>query len=79
MSIIVNMHEAKSNLSQLVLKAQAGEDIVVARSGVPVAKIVAYGDEVPPKRFGALRDFIPEISPEQWAESDRDLRSLWTQ
>ena len=45
---IVNMHEAKTNLSQLVKRAAAGEEIIVAKAGEPVAKIVAY--EPPPKK-----------------------------
>jgi prevent-host-death family protein len=38
---IVNMHEAKSTLSKLVEEAEAGEEIVLARAGTPVARIVA--------------------------------------
>jgi prevent-host-death family protein len=34
------MHEAKTKLSQLVERAQAGEDIVIARNGTPVARLV---------------------------------------
>lgn len=34
------MHEAKTTLSQLVERAQAGEDIVLARNGKPVARLV---------------------------------------
>jgi len=37
---IVNMHEAKTTLSQLVEQAEHGEEIVIARAGEPVAKIV---------------------------------------
>jgi prevent-host-death family protein len=35
------MHEAKTRLSQLVEQAQAGEDVVIARNGRPVARLVA--------------------------------------
>jgi prevent-host-death family protein len=35
------MHEAKTKLSQLVERAEAGEDIVIARNGKPVARLVA--------------------------------------
>lgn len=35
------MHEAKSTLSQLVEQAEQGEEIVIARAGEPVARIVA--------------------------------------
>ena len=34
------MHEAKTKLSQLVERANAGEDIVIARNGKPVARVI---------------------------------------
>ena len=46
--VVVNMHEAKTNLSKLVKRAAAGEEIIVAKAGEPVAKIVAY--TAPPKK-----------------------------
>jgi prevent-host-death family protein len=39
--IEVNIHEAKTHLSRLLAKVEQGEEIVIARSGEPVAKIVA--------------------------------------
>ncbi|MEO5576680.1 MAG: type II toxin-antitoxin system prevent-host-death family antitoxin [Gaiellaceae bacterium] len=45
---VVNMHEAKTNLSQLVKRAAAGEEIILAKAGEPVAKLVAY--TAPPKQ-----------------------------
>lgn len=36
----VGMHEAKTKLSQLVARVEAGEDIVVTRNGKPVARLV---------------------------------------
>jgi prevent-host-death family protein len=36
----VGMHEAKTKLSQLVERAEAGEDIIIARNGKPVARLV---------------------------------------
>jgi prevent-host-death family protein len=38
----VNMHEAKSRLSELVEKAKKGEEIVIAKNGDPQALLVAY-------------------------------------
>jgi prevent-host-death family protein len=38
------MHEAKTQLSQLVKRVAAGEEIVIARSGKPVARLVAIND-----------------------------------
>lgn len=77
MTHIVNMHDAKSNLSKLVLQAHEGDEIILARAGKPVAKIVPY--EAPARKsiFGALKDVIPEITNEQWEASDRDMAKLW--
>jgi len=41
----VGMHEAKTNLSQLVERAEAGEDIVIQRNGKPVARLLPITDE----------------------------------
>jgi prevent-host-death family protein len=48
----VGMHEAKTKLSQLVERAHAGEDIVIARRGTPVARLVPIA---PAKSFASLR------------------------
>ena len=40
----IGMHEAKTNLSKLVERAQAGEDIVIARNGQPVARLTPIAD-----------------------------------
>lgn len=37
----VNMHEAKTHLSRLAARAAGGEEIVIARNGEPIAKLVA--------------------------------------
>lgn len=43
---VVNTHEAKSRLSELIREAEEGTDVIVARNGHPVAKIIPW----PPKR-----------------------------
>lgn len=77
MSTLVNMHQAKSTLSQLVQRAEGGEEIILARSGRPVAKIVPFSEPTRGSVFGALKGHIPDISVEEWAESDKDLATLW--
>jgi prevent-host-death family protein len=52
MAKIVNMHEAKSTLSRLVEQVARGEEVVIARAGKPVAKLVKYEQE--PRRLGFL-------------------------
>ena len=39
--IEVNVHEAKTHLSRLLAQAEAGEEVIIARNGKPVAKLVA--------------------------------------
>jgi prevent-host-death family protein len=52
----VGMHEAKTKLSQLVERAQAGEEIVIARNGKPVARLVPVdGTNSLASVYGALR------------------------
>ncbi len=43
----VNVHAAKTQLSKLLERVEAGENIVIARAGTPIAKLVPYA---PPKR-----------------------------
>ena len=38
---VVNVHRAKTELSRLLARAEAGEDVVIARRGEPVARLVA--------------------------------------
>ena len=40
--VTVNVHEAKTNLSRLLAQVEAGEDVVIARNGKPVARLVVY-------------------------------------
>lgn len=40
MTIKVNTHEAKTHLSKLLVRVQAGEEIIIARAGTPVARLV---------------------------------------
>lgn len=50
------MHEAKSQLSRLVELAESGEEVVIQRSGRPVARLVAVQHRRPVgEAFGALR------------------------
>jgi prevent-host-death family protein len=50
----VNIHEAKTHLSRLLQRVAAGEEIVIARAGVPVARLV---------RVARAEDFDARIRP----------------
>jgi prevent-host-death family protein len=58
----VNMHEAKTTLSELVAAAESGEEVIIARNGTPAARLVAITAEHPPVRLGVLAGEI-EIGP----------------
>ncbi len=65
----VNMHEAKTHFSRLVARASAGEEIVIARAGKPLAKLVpldARQKRQPGIAEGQLTDvfFDPLPAPE---------------
>jgi prevent-host-death family protein len=55
MSESVNVYEAKTRLSQLIDRAAAGEEIVIARAGRPVARLVALADTPRRREPGAWR------------------------
>ncbi|WP_322013257.1 type II toxin-antitoxin system Phd/YefM family antitoxin [Paraburkholderia sp. J12] len=52
---MVNIHEAKTQFSRLVDAAAAGEEIVIAKAGVPTARLVAMEKEKVVRRFGGLK------------------------
>ncbi len=50
-----NIHEAKTQLSRIVARVEAGEEIVISRDGHPVAKVVRLGASVRRSKRGSLR------------------------
>ena len=56
---IVNVHEAKTRLSQLLQDVERGEDVVIARAGVPIARLTPWCRERQPVGPpGAMRGAI---------------------
>ena len=49
---VVNIHEAKTHLSRLIERVSSGEEIVIAKAGRPVAKLIAYEEEEAPRTLG---------------------------
>jgi prevent-host-death family protein len=50
----INIHAAKTQLSRLVDDAARGEEIVIAKAGKPVARLVALAEARPKRRLGGL-------------------------
>lgn len=68
---MVNTHEAKTTLSRLLDEAAAGEEIVIAKAGKPVARLVAMEPARKPRILGVLAGKIVE-SADCW-EPDKEL------
>jgi prevent-host-death family protein len=47
---VSNIHQAKTQLSRLVERAAAGEEIVIAKAGKPVVRLVPYAEDATTKR-----------------------------
>jgi prevent-host-death family protein len=76
---VINIHDAKSNLSKLIAAAERGEEVVIARAGKPVVKLVPCGPAVAldaPRRrlFGAWKDVMKVPSEKEWEEMDREIQ-----
>jgi prevent-host-death family protein len=57
----VGVHEAKTNLSKLLARVEAGEDIVITRGGEPVAKLVPVQRRRKPNLGFAVGEFeVPD-------------------
>ena len=51
---VVNIHEARTQLSKLVERAARGEAFVIAKAGKPMVKVAAVGAPATPRRLGFL-------------------------
>jgi len=54
----VNIHEAKTHLSRLLQKVREGEEVVISRAGVPVAKLVGVAPKQEVRPLGIARGEI---------------------
>lgn len=55
----VNIHEAKTHLSRLVERVQAGEEIIIAKAGRPAARLVPIEGASRPVKIGGLKSAAP--------------------
>jgi antitoxin (DNA-binding transcriptional repressor) of toxin-antitoxin stability system len=80
-----NVDDVNTDLSELAARAHAGEEIVLAKAGVPYAKLVPYPDEaiptgeaLPPRQPGRFKDLLKDVPSDIWFErmSEEEL-DLW--
>lgn len=74
----VNIHEAKTNFSRLVERALAGEEIVIARSGKPLLKLVPLEGAGVLRPIGLHRQAVgDDFGRRSLAPLTDDERSAW--
>ncbi len=71
----VNIHQAKTHLSRLLQRVAAGEEITIARAGVPVAKLIAAGSQSKTRPLGMDRGKI--WIAEDFDAPDPELEALF--
>lgn len=59
MTIQVNVQDAKTRLSQLLVQVEGGEDVVIARDGTPVVHLVPV-TAPPPRAVGFVHGSVPD-------------------
>jgi prevent-host-death family protein len=73
------MHEAKTNFSRLADEVAAGDEVVIARSGKPIMKLVEYVEEPAKRKPGLLRGLIEPVTKEDWQKMDEEIRANFTE
>ena len=68
--IRANVHEAKSQLSKLIERAEAGEEVVIARNGKPVVRLTPIEK---PSVQSSKRDILGALTGKVWTGSAEDL------
>ena len=58
MSTIINIHDAKTHLSRIVDDVAAGAEVVIAKAGKPMARLVPLEPKVRQKKLGLLKGRI---------------------
>jgi prevent-host-death family protein len=74
----VTIHAAKTQLSKLIERALAGEEVIIARRDKPVARLVPLDDTKPKRQFGAMRGKV-WVGPEFFEPLPEEELEAWGQ
>lgn len=72
---IANIHEAKTNLSKLIAQVLAGKEVIVAKAGKPVVKLVAYKPEKKTRKMGLLKGKID--IPDDFDDESEEINKMF--
>jgi prevent-host-death family protein len=70
-----NIHEAKTHFSKLIAKVEKGEEVIIAKAGKVVAKLVPAEAQRPKIRFGSLQG--QAVIPDDFDETDPEIEALF--
>lgn len=54
----INIHQAKTHFSQLINRALMGEEVVIAKSGIPIIRLTPYKKKSTPRKGGQLKGIL---------------------
>lgn len=72
---IVNIHQAKTNLSKLIANFLEGQEVVIAKAGKPVAKLVAYKEKLKNRKPGLWKGKV--WMSKDFNDEDEELNKLF--
>lgn len=72
---VTNMYQAKTQLSALVNSALEGEDVVIARAGKPLVRLVPYNKSIKNRKPGMLKGKI--FMPDNFDDESKELENLF--
>lgn len=71
-----NVHQAKTQLSKLIDAALKGEEVIIARDGVPAVRLVPVQAAVPTRRSGFWKGKVKFLDPD-WDKPDPEIERLF--
>lgn len=75
---VITIHNAKTNLSQLLVRVEAGEEIILARGKQPIARIVPFQPRAAKREFGVMRGMV-SLGPEFFEPLPMEELAAWEQ
>ena len=73
--MMANIYQAKTQLSKLIEKALEGKEVVIAKAGKPVAKLVPYKKPLKPRKFGLWKGKI--FVPDDFDDESKEINKMF--
>ena len=74
---LINVYEARGQFSRLLDEAEAGEEIIIARNGKPVVRLVPV---TPPRRqLGRWQGQVAPLTDAEWAAGDEAVGEVFSE